>query len=82
MTLLRIMQDAIESAKQVIVENLDIASERTGDLNPYGDKTLLLDVKAEDAIISVLSSSGTHFEILTRKLTRSRSHWQIHSEIH
>lgn len=67
MTLLRIMQDAIESAKQVIVENLDIASERTGDLNPYGDKTLLLDVKAEDAIISVLSSSGTHFEILTEE---------------
>lgn len=67
MTLLRIMQDAIESAKKVIIENLDIASERTGDLNPYGDKTLLLDVKAEDAIINVLSSSGTHFEILTEE---------------
>ena len=61
------MQDAIENAKKVIVENLDIATERTGDLNPYGDKTLLLDVKAEDAIIKVLSSSGTRFEILTEE---------------
>ena len=67
MTLLRIMQDATESAKKVIIENLDIASERTGDLNPYGDKTLLLDTKAEDAIINVLSSSGTPFEILTEE---------------
>ena len=67
MTLLRIMQDAIDSAKKVIIENLDITTERTGNLNPYGDKTLLLDVKAEDAIISVLSSSGTEFEILTEE---------------
>ena len=54
MTLLRILQDAVESAKKTIIENLDIARERTGELNPYGDKTLLLDVKAEDAIISVI----------------------------
>ena len=67
MTLLRIMQDAIDSAKKVIIENLDVAAERTGDLNPYGDKTLLLDVKAEDAIISVLSSSDTNFEILSEE---------------
>ncbi|MHA1963066.1 MAG: inositol monophosphatase family protein [Candidatus Thorarchaeota archaeon] len=67
MTLLRIIQDAVSSAKKVIIENLDTATERTGDLNPYGDKTLLLDVKAEDAIISVLSSSGTDFEILTEE---------------
>jgi len=67
MTLLRIMQNAVESAKKAITENLDIARERTGELNPYGDKTLLLDVKAEDAILSVLSSSGTKFEILTEE---------------
>lgn len=67
MTLLRIMQDAVDSAKKVIIDNLDIARERTGELNPYGDKTLLLDVKAEDAIIGVLSSSSTIFEILTEE---------------
>ncbi len=61
------MQDAIAEAKDVIKTNLDIARERTGELNPYGDKTLLLDVKAEDAIIGVLSSSGTNFEILTEE---------------
>ncbi|MBY8996212.1 MAG: hypothetical protein KGD60_00675 [Candidatus Thorarchaeota archaeon] len=67
MTLLTLMQDAIDSAKKVIIENLDIAAELTGDLNPYGDKTLLLDAKAEDAIINVLSSSGSDFEILTEE---------------
>ena len=67
MTLLRIMQDAVESAKKTIIDNLDIARARTGELNPYGDKTLILDVKAEDAIISVLSSSSTNFEILTEE---------------
>jgi fructose-1,6-bisphosphatase/inositol monophosphatase family enzyme len=67
MTLLRIMQDAVDSAKKVIIENLDIAREQTGELNPYGDRTLLLDVKAEDAIIGVLTSSSTNFEILTEE---------------
>jgi len=67
MTLLRTMQEAIEIAKKVIRENIDIASERTGELNPFGDKTLLLDVKAEDAIINILSSSGIHFEILSEE---------------
>lgn len=67
MTLLRIVQDAIDEAKMVIINNLNIAQERTGELNPYGDKTLLLDVKAEDAIISVLSNSDISFEILTEE---------------
>ncbi len=67
MSLLKTLRAAVDSAKRVIIENLDIATERTGILNPYGDKTLLLDVKAEDAIINVLSSSGTIFEILTEE---------------
>jgi len=67
MTLLRIIQGAIESAKKVIIENHEIATERTASLNPYGDKTLLLDVKAEDTIINVLRSSGTIFEILSEE---------------
>ena len=67
MTLFRILQDAVESAKGVILENIDIAREQSGSVNPYGDKTLLLDLRAEDAIIDVLSSSGTFFEILTEE---------------
>lgn len=67
MTLHRTIQDAVQSAKKEIIENLDIAREHTGKLNPYGDKTLTLDAKAEDAIIDVLSSSGTSFQILTEE---------------
>ena len=67
MTLLKVLQDATLRAKKVILENLDVAKERTGKLNPYGDRTLLLDAKAEDAIISALLSSDTRFEILTEE---------------
>jgi fructose-1,6-bisphosphatase/inositol monophosphatase family enzyme len=67
MTLLRIMQDAAATAKKIIIENLDIAMERTGYVNPFGDKTLLLDVKAEDEIIDRLTNSNTNFEILTEE---------------
>ena len=67
MTLLTIMEDAVKAAKKVILDNLDIVRERTGEVNPYGDKTLLLDVKAEDAIINVLNSCNTNFEILTEE---------------
>lgn len=67
MTLLKLLQDAIISAKTIILENLNVAKEHTGDLNPFGDETLLLDAKAEDSIISVLSSSDTKFEILTEE---------------
>ncbi|MFW9787247.1 MAG: inositol monophosphatase family protein [Candidatus Thorarchaeota archaeon] len=67
MTLQKILQNAIADAKKVIISNLDAAQERTGDLNPYGDKTLLLDVKAEDAIISILTSSSINFEILSEE---------------
>ncbi len=67
MTALKTIQEAIIAAKQCILENLDSASEHTGTVNPYGDRTLLLDVKAEDEIISVLQSSGIEFAILTEE---------------
>ena len=67
MSLLKTLQDSIDDAKRIILDNLDITKERTGSVNPFGDNTLLLDVKAEDAILTVLSSSGTPFEILTEE---------------
>jgi myo-inositol-1(or 4)-monophosphatase len=67
MTALKIIKDAIDAAKKSILENLEIAAEYTGTVNPYGDKTLLLDVKAEDEIISVLQSSDIEFAILSEE---------------
>ncbi len=67
MTVLKTLQKAITAAKKSILENLDNASELTGNVNPYGDKTLLLDINAEDEIISVLQSSGIEFAILTEE---------------
>ncbi len=67
MTVLRTLKGAISAAKTCILENLEYASEYTGDVNPYGDKTLLLDVKAEDAIIEVLVDSNIAFDILTEE---------------
>jgi myo-inositol-1(or 4)-monophosphatase len=67
MTILKLLHDSVYSAKKIILENLEIAKEHTGSMNSYGDKTLLLDAKAEDAIIGVLSSSDTRFEILTEE---------------
>jgi len=46
---------------------MDHATEYTGSLNPYGDKTLVLDMTAEEDIISVLQSSGSEFAILTEE---------------
>ncbi|KXH77185.1 MAG: hypothetical protein AM326_05595 [Candidatus Thorarchaeota archaeon SMTZ-45] len=67
MTLLQTIIGAIDSAKAVIIENIDMARERTGELNPFGDKTLLLDRKAEDVIVNVLSSSNENFEMFTEE---------------
>ncbi|MFX1368613.1 MAG: inositol monophosphatase family protein [Promethearchaeota archaeon] len=67
MTLLRILRNAIDDAKRVILDNLKLVRERADNLIPYGGKTLLLDAKAEEAIIRTLSSSGTSFEILTEE---------------
>ena len=51
MTALKTLKDAVSKAKTCILENLDHSAELTGEVNPYGDQTLLLDVKAEDEIM-------------------------------
>ena len=67
MIVLETLKEAVAAAKTSILENLDQAAELTGEVNPYGDKTLLLDLKAEDEIISVLHDSDIDFEILTEE---------------
>ncbi|MHA2045848.1 MAG: inositol monophosphatase family protein [Candidatus Thorarchaeota archaeon] len=67
MTALKTIKEAITAAKKSILDNIERATEHTGTVNPYGDKTLLLDVKAEDEIITVLQSSGTEFAILSEE---------------
>ena len=67
MTTLKTLKDAVSAAKTSILENLDQAAEHTGEVNPYGDRILLLDIKAEDEIIAVLQSSGIDFTILSEE---------------
>lgn len=67
MTVLKILKKAIDAAKSCILDNLDQASAYTGEVNAYGDKTLLLDKKAEDEIIEVLVSSDMSFDILSEE---------------
>jgi myo-inositol-1(or 4)-monophosphatase len=66
-TVLKTIKSAIGAAKKSILSNMDHATEYTGSLNPYGDQTLVLDMIAEDDIISVLQSSGLEFAILTEE---------------
>jgi myo-inositol-1(or 4)-monophosphatase len=76
MTALKILKDAVSKAKACILDNLDQSTELTGEVNQYGDKTLLLDVKAEDEIIEVLLSSDISFDILSEEkgLIQTRKH--------
>jgi myo-inositol-1(or 4)-monophosphatase len=67
MTLLKIIRNASNAAKKTVLENLDTASEYTGDNNPYGDKTLWLDKEAEIQAINVLRESTISFGILTEE---------------
>jgi myo-inositol-1(or 4)-monophosphatase len=67
MTVLKIIKSAVKSAKKSILNNMDHVTEYSGTLNPYGDKTLVLDLTAEEEIISVLHSSGFEFAILTEE---------------
>lgn len=67
MTVAKTIKDAVSAAKTCILDNLDQAAELTGEVNPYGDKTLLLDTKAEDEIIEVLHSSDISFDILSEE---------------
>jgi myo-inositol-1(or 4)-monophosphatase len=67
MTLLTVLERALLSGKKIVLDNLDHATERTGEINPFGDKTLLLDKMAEDEIISSLRDSGISMTILTEE---------------
>lgn len=65
MTILSVIQQAVSLGKQVVLENLDQDDVRTGDTNPFGDKTLLLDKMAEDVAIDVLRESSFPMQVLT-----------------
>ncbi|MCK5302287.1 MAG: hypothetical protein KAJ96_04025, partial [Candidatus Thorarchaeota archaeon] len=67
MTLVQVLRRAVEAAKKNVLGNLDLAAEQTGTLNPFGDKTLLLDQRAEDIIVEVLRESGMKFDIMTEE---------------
>lgn len=67
MTVLKIIKSAVESAKKSILGNMDHVVEYSGSLNPYGDQTLILDLTAEEEIISILRSSSLEFAILTEE---------------
>jgi len=67
MTLMQVLRGAVEAAKRNVLNNLDLATEQTGTLNPFGDRTLLLDQRAEDIIVGVLRESGMQFDILTEE---------------
>jgi myo-inositol-1(or 4)-monophosphatase len=67
MNLTDLLQDAAKSAKDLVLENMDKVRIRTGAINPFGDKTLLLDKQAEDAIIAVLEESDVTFAFLTEE---------------
>jgi myo-inositol-1(or 4)-monophosphatase len=67
MTLLKILRDAVNTAKKTVLDNLDYATEFTGDTNPFGDKTLWLDKEAENQAIKILQQSSTRFGILTEE---------------
>ena len=67
MTLSRVLQDAAGAAKKIVVDNMTVASEETGTVNPFGDHTLVLDKRAEDAILQTIGDSGIPFAFLTEE---------------
>ncbi|TFG08222.1 inositol monophosphatase [Candidatus Thorarchaeota archaeon] len=67
MNIERLLLKAADSAKRTVFENLQDASQRTGTMNPFGDKTLLLDKKCEETIVRTLADSGESFMVLTEE---------------
>lgn len=67
MTLIHDIKTACSAAKRVVLENMEIATERTGKMNLYGDETLLLDKRAEDHAVQVLQESSTVYSILSEE---------------
>ncbi|MFW9794749.1 MAG: inositol monophosphatase family protein [Candidatus Thorarchaeota archaeon] len=67
MTALKTIHKAIAAAKRCILENLEQAAEKTGSVNPFGDTTLLIDMKTEEEVLLTLQSSSIEFAILTEE---------------
>ncbi|MHA1902459.1 MAG: inositol monophosphatase family protein [Candidatus Thorarchaeota archaeon] len=67
MTLIRVLLDSVEAAKNNVLQNLDVATEKTGSLNPFGDNTLFLDKSTEDIMIERLQDSGISFTFMTEE---------------
>ncbi|TFG34390.1 inositol monophosphatase [Candidatus Thorarchaeota archaeon] len=67
MTLLKVLLDATKAARDYVANNLEMATDHTGEKNRYGDQTLVLDAKAEDEIIRILNESGISFNFLTEE---------------
>jgi myo-inositol-1(or 4)-monophosphatase len=67
MTLVSDVMKAVRAAKKVVRENLSSASELTGSTNPFGDKTLVLDIRAEDTIIETLHESSISMAVLSEE---------------
>ncbi len=68
MELLRLLREAAEAAKSVIVDGIERATELTGTSNQFGDQTLILDKMAEDAIVEVIRSSSIPMKIMSEEL--------------
>jgi myo-inositol-1(or 4)-monophosphatase len=67
MTLMKDLKKSVEIAKRTVLDNLDSSTIKTGEENPFGDKTLLLDQSAEDNIVEVLQTSDITYTILTEE---------------
>lgn len=67
MNMEKILSKAAESAKELVLSNLNRADQLTGTTNPFGDKTLVLDKMCEETIIEKLADSGESFLVLTEE---------------
>jgi len=67
MSLMHDIRKACEIAKRTVLDNLELSSEKTGEMNPFGDETLLLDKRAEDAAVEIFLESNTGYSILTEE---------------
>ncbi len=67
MNMEKILKEAAESAKELVLSNLTQADQLTGTTNPFGDETLVLDKMCEEIIIETLAESGESFLVLTEE---------------
>ncbi|MFW9908312.1 MAG: inositol monophosphatase family protein [Candidatus Thorarchaeota archaeon] len=67
MTVMHDLKKAVEIAKKTVLENIESATLVTGNENPFGDATLLLDQTAEDNAVEILLESDVTYQILTEE---------------